>query len=117
MNTVKPTIYQSRGKDISTIINADKEEKEKEAAVEDVKTEVEELPPVVPKNTDVVPLPVAEAPVEDDTEEIIKPVKKTIRAKKHRKLNSLDISSEDDPDSDEDFKGSRYYNVIMLIIA
>lgn len=26
--------------------------------------------------------------------------------KKHRKLNSLDISSEDDPYSDEDFKGS-----------
>ena len=26
--------------------------------------------------------------------------------KKHRKLNSLDISSEDDPYSDEDFKGT-----------
>lgn len=32
--------------------------------------------------------------------------KKLLARKKHRKLNSLDISSEDDPDSDEDFKGS-----------
>lgn len=32
--------------------------------------------------------------------------KKLLARKKHRKLNSLDISSEDDPESDEDFKGS-----------
>jgi len=32
--------------------------------------------------------------------------KKLLARKKHRKLNSLDISSEDDPDSDEDFKGT-----------
>lgn len=32
--------------------------------------------------------------------------RKLLARKKHRKLNSLDISSEDDPDSDEDFKGS-----------
>lgn len=32
--------------------------------------------------------------------------KKLLARKKHRKLNSLDISSEDDPESDEDFKGT-----------
>lgn len=32
--------------------------------------------------------------------------RKLLARKKHRKLNSLDISSEDDPDSDEDFKGT-----------
>lgn len=32
--------------------------------------------------------------------------RKLLARKKHRKLNSLDISSEDDPESDEDFKGT-----------
>lgn len=45
----------------------------------------------------------------DDMEERKAVVRNKIRLlarKKHRKLNSLDISSEDDPDSDEDFKGT-----------
>ncbi|CAH0558854.1 unnamed protein product [Brassicogethes aeneus] len=93
-----------RGKDIMTIVNAAKEEereeaerlkKEKEEAADE--DEVEEKPPVVPKTRDV----------EDDEGE---PEKKshvktsTKLKKKHRKLNSLDIESEDD--SDEDFKGA-----------
>lgn len=43
----------------------------------------------------------------DDMEEEQNTVaRKLLARKKHRKLNSLDISSEDDPDSDEDFKGT-----------
>lgn len=43
----------------------------------------------------------------DDIEEEQNTVaRKLLARKKHRKLNSLDISSEDDPDSDEDFKGT-----------
>jgi remodeling and spacing factor 1 len=51
------------------------------------------------------------AEVEEEEEEedgYIPPVRKFLGRKKHRRLNSLDISSEDDADSDEDFKGSRY---------
>lgn len=40
----------------------------------------------------------------EDKQNIIS--RKLLARKKHRKLNSLDISSEDDPDSDEDFKGT-----------
>lgn len=105
MNTVKPTVYQSRGKDISTIINADKEENNQ---LTEIKPETEEVPSVVPKNTEqleVVPETAEENPESDDD---IKPVvKKPSRTKKHRRLNSLDISSDDDEDSDEDFKGNR----------
>lgn len=106
MDTVKPTVYQSRGKDISTIINAESKE-EKETPMEtEPKPEEEELPPVVPKNNDVLPLPAPASDEKDESDEEIKPVRKPLRTKKHRKLNSLDISSEDDPDSDEDFKGN-----------
>lgn len=42
----------------------------------------------------------------DEMEEKNTAAKKLLARKKHRKLNSLDISSEDDPDSDEDFKGT-----------
>lgn len=42
----------------------------------------------------------------DEMEEENTVARKLLARKKHRKLNSLDISSEDDPDSDEDFKGT-----------
>lgn len=44
--------------------------------------------------------------VDDIEEEQSMVARKLLARKKHRKLNSLDISSEDDPDSDEDFKGT-----------
>lgn len=44
--------------------------------------------------------------IDDAEEEQNMIARKLLARKKHRKLNSLDISSEDDPDSDEDFKGS-----------
>lgn len=44
--------------------------------------------------------------MDDEEEEDKGVVKKFLSRKKHRKLNSLDISSEDDPESDEDFKGT-----------
>lgn len=109
METVKPTVYQSRGKDISTIINADKEEPD--AVIEETPTETETLPPVVPKEVESLP-PVT--PEKQESDEEIKPVRKNFRAKKHRKLNSLDISSEDDAESDEDFKGNRYSFINLL---
>jgi len=42
----------------------------------------------------------------EEMEEEQSTAKKLLARKKHRKLNSLDISSEDDPESDEDFKGT-----------
>lgn len=73
---------------------------------------MEALPPVVPKNTDL-PLTI-ELPggKQDSDEEVIKPVKR-FRNKKHRKLNSLDVSSGDDAESDEDFKGDRFVNIFV----
>lgn len=44
--------------------------------------------------------------IDEIEEEKNRVAKKLLARKKHRKLNSLDISSEDDPESDEDFKGS-----------
>lgn len=51
---------------------------------------------------------VEEEEEEEEEDGYIPPVRKFLGRKKHRRLNSLDISSEDDADSDEDFKGSRY---------
>lgn len=105
MNTVKPTVYQSRGKDISTIINADKVENSHAA---EIKTETEELPPLVPKTAESLEVAPETTEEKPDSEDDIKPVvRKPLRNKKHRRLNSLDISSDDDEDSDEDFKGNR----------
>ncbi|XP_064214033.1 remodeling and spacing factor 1 isoform X2 [Tribolium castaneum] len=93
MEAVKGAGNQGRGKDIATIVNAEKEEMKNE--------EIEPLPPVVPvndKDRDA-------KPVFSEDEAIQSSRKKIIGRKKHRKLNSLDISSEDE-DSDEDFKGT-----------
>lgn len=100
---------QGRGKDIATIVNAEKEElaatgvtvgeveKDSQDAKQDGKlTELEDEQ--------------EEEAVEAEEEEedgYIPPVRKFLGRKKHRRLNSLDISSEDDADSDEDFKGTR----------
>lgn len=101
MEAVKGAGNQGRGKDIATIVNAEKEEelkKGEEGGEEQV--EQEPLPPVVPLNDkDKEAKPI----FSDD--ENIGVRKKIIGKKKHRKLNSLDISSEDE-DSDEDFKGT-----------
>lgn len=103
MEAVKGAGNQGRGKDISTIVNAEKEE---EAQKLKLQTEPEPLPPVVPKNVDI---PVGDKKEGEESEdEQIRPVRKPlIGRKKHRKLNSLDISSGDDHYSDEDFKGTR----------
>lgn len=72
----------SRGKDIATIVNAAKEEEEKNG--------FEDLPPVVPR----------------DPEENRK--KAMSYRKKPKRLNNLEVNSDDEADdSDEDFKGSR----------
>ncbi|RZC32296.1 remodeling and spacing factor 1-like, partial [Asbolus verrucosus] len=106
MEAVKGAGNQGRGKDISTIVNAEKEEerkKESETPGEEQAELPEPLPPVVPpddKDKEAKPLYSDDEPVQG-----VK--KKIIGRKKHRKLNSLDISSaDDDEDSDEDFKGT-----------
>ncbi|KRT80721.1 PHD finger motif containing protein [Oryctes borbonicus] len=100
MEAVKGAGNQGRGKDISTIVNAEKEQ------VESGQPELEPPPPVVPVETKELPPAVVPPEHHDSDEDKVKPVKKFLGRKKHRKLNSLDVSSGDDPDSDEDFKGS-----------
>ncbi|GJQ73045.1 hypothetical protein Trydic_g1677 [Trypoxylus dichotomus] len=101
MDAVKGAGNQGRGKDISTIVNAEKEEQP-----ENGQPELELPPPVVPVETKELPPAVVPPEHHDSDEEKIKPVKKFLGRKKQRKLNSLDVSSGDDPYSDEDFKGS-----------
>lgn len=98
MEAVKGAGNQGRGKDIATIVNAEKEEEAQKVTT--VPTEVEPLPPVVPEQVDIAPAQ------QEESEEEIRPVKKLVGRKKPRKLNSLDISSGDDHYSDEDFKGT-----------
>ncbi|XP_067206462.1 microtubule-associated protein futsch [Linepithema humile] len=98
---------QGRGKDIATIVNAEKEEAEAEALkmtqLEEDKDDVESKPE---KESDEE-FKIENEDVMDEMEEEQNTVaRKLLARKKHRKLNSLDISSEDDPDSDEDFKGT-----------
>nr|CAD7445981.1 unnamed protein product [Timema bartmani] len=94
LEAVKGAGNQGRGKDIANIVNAEKDElasgeTEKEGQEENKAEEEEEdeeeapgyIPPVKPKYI-------------------------SLGKKKHRRLNSLDISSEDDAESDEDFKGT-----------
>ncbi|XP_017786913.1 PREDICTED: titin homolog isoform X2 [Nicrophorus vespilloides] len=91
-----------RGKDMQTIVNA-----EAAAAAAETQAAPEPLPPVIPINADLPSNLVHTADEAASDDEVIKPVKKLIGKKKHRKLNSLDISSDDDDQgSDEDFKGS-----------
>ncbi|KAF5282832.1 hypothetical protein FQA39_LY17482 [Lamprigera yunnana] len=123
MDAVKGAGNQGRGKDIATIVNAEKQENElvlksepsdltvvqcndvptdlslKTETVDKDHEKLEPLPPVVPLDYD-------RKHENESDEDIIRPVRKMISKKKHRKLNSLDVSSGDDAESDEDFKGS-----------
>lgn len=99
MEAVKGAGNQGRGKDISTIVNAEKEEEEAQRA--SVESMEEPLPPVVPETVEM-------SPASEEVQEEMPKVKKLIGRKKPRKLNSLDISSGDDNYSDEDFKGTTY---------
>ncbi|XP_015127567.1 titin [Diachasma alloeum] len=96
---------QGRGKDISTIVNAEKEETQ-EAFEKQKGAAEDEADKHSGKDSDK-DYAVEKEEDEDEEEERKKVVvRKSLGKKKHRKLNSLDISSEDDPESDEDFKGS-----------
>ncbi|XP_011158160.2 uncharacterized protein LOC105194767 isoform X2 [Solenopsis invicta] len=98
---------QGRGKDIATIVNAEKEEAQAEALkmtqLEEDKDEIESKPE---KESDEEYKIENEEIIDEIEEEQNIVARKLLARKKHRKLNSLDISSEDDPDSDEDFKGT-----------
>ncbi|XP_014276967.1 microtubule-associated protein futsch [Halyomorpha halys] len=91
MEAVKGAGNMGRGKDIANIIEAEKKDAlteendnvEGEPKVEDEEQGENWRPPVVPKNTSLPSL-----------------------RKKPKKLTDLDKQSEDDADSDEDFKGS-----------
>ena len=107
MEAVKGAGNQGRGKDIATIVNAEKEE----MAAAGMNGLGKEAKPKKIEKDDGDDYQEEEEEDDDDEEEevegYIPPVRKYIGRKKHRRLNSLDISSEDDADSDEDFKGSR----------
>jgi remodeling and spacing factor 1 len=107
---VKGAGNQGRGKDIATIVNAEKEEL---AAVvvglEGMGKESQGIKQVGKlSDQDDEQEEAVEVEEEEEEDGYIPPVRKFLGRKKHRRLNSLDISSEDDADSDEDFKGSRY---------
>ncbi|KAJ6649832.1 Remodeling and spacing factor 1, partial [Pseudolycoriella hygida] len=109
-----------RGKDISTIIEADKEEKrikqmEGDEADEKlvVSTEKETRPAEDANLDDAKPESESNAK-HSKSDSDSEPIRKTIKRppnkkakKKHRKLNSLDIESEDDG-SDDDFRTSSF---------
>lgn len=90
MDEVKGAGNLGRGKDIATIIEADKEEKQEDENASDA-----EKPTKTEKNEDE----------ESSGSDIIRPKKIMKRKKKGRKLNNLDVSSEEERGSDEDFKG------------
>lgn len=83
-----------RGKDISTIIEADNEEKEE--PLEAGEGEDEEQVEKPPKADDG----------ESSGSDVIRPRKIAKKKKKNRKLNNLDVSSDEERVSDEDFKGT-----------
>ncbi|CAD6228659.1 GSCOCG00006484001-RA-CDS [Cotesia congregata] len=98
---------QGRGKDISTIVNAEKEEGKEAFSKKNDDDDEEEDDKQSDKDSDKDYTVDKEEEEEEDAEEKRKAAaRKAAAKKKHRKLNSLDISSEDDPESDEDFKGS-----------
>lgn len=108
MEEVKGMGNAGRGKDISTIIEADKEEKklqkmekEKEKAAEEKTDDQKEEP---------------EPGEESSDSDVIRSKKAMQRKKKNRKLNNLDETSEEDQASDEDFKGNQYSLIFNLIL-
>lgn len=123
---------QGRGKDIATIVNAEKEEaqvsytflidllfiicflilicfqlhfKNEVLNIEETPENKDDIDRKSEKESDEEYKIECEDGI-DEEEEHKGVVKKFLSRKKHRKLNSLDISSEDDPESDEDFKGT-----------
>ncbi|XP_043249210.1 uncharacterized protein LOC122395587 isoform X4 [Colletes gigas] len=103
---------QGRGKDIATIVNAKKEEAELhfkneilsgEEMMQENKDNIEKKSE---RDSDEDYKIEGEDVIDAEEEDHKRVVKKFLSRKKHRKLNSLDISSEDDPESDEDFKGT-----------
>ncbi|XP_011182742.2 uncharacterized protein LOC105212455 [Zeugodacus cucurbitae] len=114
-----------RGKDISTIMEADKEEKARQRQVEqdetadkdekDEKTAIktEEQDAENEKENDTEKQTIEERIAksdDDDSDEVLKrkAKPKCSTKKKSRKLTTLDISSEEDNASDEDFKTSSF---------
>lgn len=94
LDDVKGAGNLGRGKDISTIIEADKEEKQDQDNENDDNEGEEEK----------VIKPAKENDGESSGSDVIRP-KKTSKKKK-KKLNNLDVSSEEERVSDEDFKGT-----------
>ncbi|XP_017760092.1 PREDICTED: uncharacterized protein LOC108550760 [Eufriesea mexicana] len=102
---------QGRGKDIATIVNAEKEEaqlhfKNEVLSMEEAPENKDDIDRKSEKESDEEYKVDGEDGIDEEEEEHKRVVKKFLSRKKHRKLNSLDISSEDDPESDEDFKGT-----------
>ncbi|KOC60934.1 Remodeling and spacing factor 1 [Habropoda laboriosa] len=98
---------QGRGKDIATIVNAEKEEAQDEVLnMEETPENKDDIDRKSEKDSDEEYKMEGEDGMDEEEEEHKGVVKKLLSRKKHRKLNSLDISSEDDPESDEDFKGT-----------
>ncbi|XP_043491039.1 titin homolog isoform X2 [Polistes fuscatus] len=101
---------QGRGKDIATIVNAEKEEAQLHQQVEalqtkDVNDDKNDLEQKSERESDEE-YKVEKEEADEEEEERKRVNKRLLARRKHRKLNSLDISSEDDPESDEDFKGT-----------
>lgn len=95
MDEVKGMGNAGRGKDISTIIEADKEEKKLQ--------KMEQEKDIDEKNEKPSDHQEGE---ESSGSDIVRSKKAIQRKKKNRKLNNLDATSEEDQASDEDFKGT-----------
>ena len=93
IDEVKGAGNLGRGKDIATIIEADKEEKQQQD--DENVTGAEQQPLKEEKKEDE----------ESSGSDIVRPKKMMKRKKKSRKLNNLDVSSDEERVSDEDFKG------------
>ncbi|XP_075149115.1 uncharacterized protein LOC142223163 isoform X2 [Haematobia irritans] len=101
-----------RGKDISTILEADKEEKARQKQIEDSEAtgDVTINNELTKENEDMSPTKKKDDQ-DNATDSDDEPIRKVSQSKqslkkKPRKLTTLDITSEDDDASDEDFKGS-----------
>ncbi|KAG5674998.1 hypothetical protein PVAND_004939 [Polypedilum vanderplanki] len=100
MEEVKGMGNAGRGKDISTIIEADKEEKKLQKLEKHKEKGADEKDENEEQEQD------DENDGESSDSEIVRPKKSVQRKKKNRKLNNLDDTSEEDKPSDEDFKDS-----------
>lgn len=103
MDEVKGLGNAGRGKDISTIIEADKEEKKQLKLDNDGAGGGKQMGSEKEESA-------GDEEGESSTSEIGKSKKQLQRKKKNRKLNNLDETSEEDKASDEDFKGSSSSN-------